>query len=127
MNAPRHRNLRHLLLTAVAILSALISVAISPSALANHNASELLILPAATGSYSPAKLRLQETRHERHAARWLAQRNRISRDEAARIARRQHGGKVLAVRTVRSDDGRIFYRVKLIRDGRVRIVRISAN
>lgn len=80
----------------------------------------------ANGFYSP-----QQIHHHpsvQRAPRWLAQRRgRITREEAAAIARKRHGGRVLGVKFAQSDDGRGFYRVKMIRDGRVRVVRIPAS
>jgi uncharacterized membrane protein YkoI len=50
----------------------------------------------------------------------------MSPDEAANRAQMMHGGRVLSV-TSRSDDGRRYYRVKLLSRGQVRVVRIDAG
>lgn len=46
--------------------------------------------------------------------------------EAARQARREHGGKVLSV-TRKGDSDNAHYRVKLLNNGNVRVVRIPAK
>lgn len=57
----------------------------------------------------------------------VAQAGLISADTAARRAQSRYGGKVLSVRLVRKGQGAApFYRVKLLSDGNVRVVRISA-
>lgn len=48
----------------------------------------------------------------------------ISPAQAAERARKQHGGKVLSVDLVR---GGAQYRVKIIHNGNVRVVRVPAN
>ncbi len=50
----------------------------------------------------------------------------LSRDEAARRAQRQHGGRVLSVDLLQSDDAPARYRVKLLLDGNVRTVDVDA-
>jgi uncharacterized membrane protein YkoI len=50
----------------------------------------------------------------------------MSADEAADRAQRMHGGRVLSV-TSRSEDGRRYYRVKLLSRGQVQVVRIDAG
>ncbi|MEX1032258.1 MAG: PepSY domain-containing protein [Cellvibrionaceae bacterium] len=55
----------------------------------------------------------------------LKQNKASSAAEAARIAQRRYGGKILKVETERTDDG-VRYRVKILQDdGRVRTVVIS--
>jgi uncharacterized membrane protein YkoI len=51
---------------------------------------------------------------------------RISPAQAAAQARQQHGGKVLDVRLERAGV-RPYYRVKLLKDGTVRSVRVPAD
>lgn len=51
---------------------------------------------------------------------------RISPAQAAARARKQHGGKVLDVRLEHAG-ARPYYRVKLLKDGNVRSVRIPAD
>lgn len=51
---------------------------------------------------------------------------RISPAEAAQQAREQHGGKVLSVDLERGDSAP-QYRVKIIDNGNVRVVRVPAN
>lgn len=51
---------------------------------------------------------------------------RLSPAQAAARARREHGGKVLDVRLERAGL-RPYYRVKLLKDGNVRSVRIPAD
>lgn len=50
----------------------------------------------------------------------------LGRDEAARRAQRQHGGRVLSVDLLQSDDAPARYRVKLLSDGNVRTVDVDA-
>lgn len=50
----------------------------------------------------------------------------ISRERAAHIARERYGGKVLNIRPQRHK-GRNDYRVKLLRDGRVRIINVDGD
>ncbi|MGH8454322.1 MAG: PepSY domain-containing protein [Nevskiales bacterium] len=50
----------------------------------------------------------------------------LSRDEAARRVQRQHGGKVLSVDLLQSDDAPARYRVKLLSDGNVRTIDVDA-
>lgn len=50
----------------------------------------------------------------------------LSRDEAARRAQRQHGGKVLSVDLLQSEDAPARYRVKLLSDGNVRTIDVDA-
>lgn len=49
----------------------------------------------------------------------------ISPGAAARWAQQRYGGRVLGVELVR--DGAPYYRVKLLRNGNVRVVRIAAS
>ena len=55
----------------------------------------------------------------------LAQTQEISAEEAARRAKEQYGGKVLSSRLVDPSDQPAYFRVKLISDGTVRVVRIE--
>jgi len=50
----------------------------------------------------------------------------ISASQAARVARRQYGGKVLAV-ILDADTKAPYYRVKLLSAGRVRVVHVTAT
>ncbi len=50
----------------------------------------------------------------------------LTRDEAARRAQKEHGGRVLSVDLLQSDDAPARYRVKLLSDGNVRTVDIDA-
>lgn len=50
----------------------------------------------------------------------------LGRDEAARRAQRQHGGRVLSVDLLQSDESPARYRVKLLSNGNVRTVDIDA-
>ena len=50
----------------------------------------------------------------------------MSADEAAGRAQSMYGGRVLSV-SPESDGDRRFYRVKLLSDGRVRVVRIDSD
>ena len=55
----------------------------------------------------------------------LAQAQEISAEEAARRAKEKYGGKVLSSRLVEPGDEPSYFRVKLIADGTVRVVRIE--
>jgi len=55
-----------------------------------------------------------------------AEDERLSEAEAAERARAEHGGKVLSVNLVRGEGGEAHYRVKLLQDGSVRVVRVPA-
>ncbi len=48
----------------------------------------------------------------------------LSREQAAQQAQAQHGGKVLSVRLKKIAGKAPHYRIKLIKNGQVRIVRI---
>ena len=50
----------------------------------------------------------------------------VSRDEAAALARQITGGRVLDIQT-EARNGRIVYRIKVLWDGSVRVVRIDAQ
>jgi uncharacterized membrane protein YkoI len=50
----------------------------------------------------------------------------LTRDEAARRAQRQYGGRVLSVDLLQSDDAPARYRIKLLSDGNVRTVDVDA-
>jgi uncharacterized membrane protein YkoI len=50
----------------------------------------------------------------------------LTRDEAARRAQRQHGGRVLSVDLLQSDDAPARYRIKLLSGGNVRTVDVDA-
>ncbi|MDN5850334.1 MAG: hypothetical protein L0H63_11990 [Nitrococcus sp.] len=64
--------------------------------------------------------------HPRAIAPAYAPRNRlISPAQAVRRAQQRYGGRVLSVELVR--DGAPYYRVKLLRNGNVRVVRVSAG
>jgi len=56
----------------------------------------------------------------------VAQAGLLSADEAARRAREKYGGKVLSV-TLVNEGANPFYKVKLISDGTVRVVRVAAR
>lgn len=64
-------------------------------------------------------------RSERLAPGYAPRDRLISPGEAARRARQRYGGRVLGVELAR--DGAPYYRVKLLRDGNVRVVRIPAR
>ena len=52
---------------------------------------------------------------------------KVSKRQAASIARKKYGGKVLNVKTIHSE-GRIVYRVKLLLDaGRVKVVTVKGD
>lgn len=51
----------------------------------------------------------------------------ITREQAAQRARAEHGGKVLSVRLRKPNGRRPFYKVKLLQNGNVRVVRIDAT
>ncbi len=55
----------------------------------------------------------------------LAQNREISAEEAARRAKKKYGGKVLSSRLVDPGDQPPYFRVKLISNGTVRVVRIE--
>ena len=55
----------------------------------------------------------------------LVQNQEISAEEAARRAKELYGGKVLSSRLVDPGDAPAYFRVKLITDGTVRVVRIE--
>jgi hypothetical protein len=55
----------------------------------------------------------------------LAQTQGITAEEAARRAKEQYGGKVLSSRLVDPGDQPAYFRVKLISEGTVRVVRIE--
>ena len=55
----------------------------------------------------------------------LAQNQEITAEEAARRAKEKYGGKVLSSRLVDPGDKPPYFRVKLISDGTVRVVRIE--
>ena len=55
----------------------------------------------------------------------LVQNQEISAEEAARRAKKLYGGKVLSSRFVDPGDEPPYFRVKLISDGTVRVVRIE--
>ena len=50
-----------------------------------------------------------------------------NREQAIELALQQSGGagKVLGVRTIKNKNGRTFYAVKVLSDGRVRVIRIK--
>ncbi|HHJ20277.1 MAG TPA: hypothetical protein ENJ84_10720 [Gammaproteobacteria bacterium] len=52
--------------------------------------------------------------------------HQISREGAARIARQRFGGRILDIRP-RAQDGRKDYRVKMLREGRVRVFDIDGK
>ena len=62
----------------------------------------------------------------RNAAR-VAERGLISSDEAVKRARKRFGGKVLSVRLESPPNAAPYYRVKLLSNGHVRVVRIPAS
>ena len=55
----------------------------------------------------------------------LVQAQQISAEEAARRAKEKYGGKVLSSRLVDPGDKPAYFRVKLISEGTVRVVRIE--
>lgn len=57
----------------------------------------------------------------------LTQSKRISAEEAARRAQSRYGGKVLSIELRQTPDGKPYYRVKLLSNGDVRVVRIDAT
>ncbi|MCO6441913.1 MAG: hypothetical protein J5I81_12720 [Nitrococcus mobilis] len=64
-------------------------------------------------------------RSERLAPGYAPRDRLISPAEAARRAQQRYGGRVLGVELAR--DGAPYYRVKLLRNGNVRVVRIPAG
>lgn len=50
----------------------------------------------------------------------------LSRDDAARRAQRQYGGRVLSVDLLQSNDAPAKYRVKLLTEGNVRTIDVNA-
>lgn len=57
----------------------------------------------------------------------LAQSERISAREAARIAQEQYGGKVLSVELRQPQNAPPYYLIKLLTNGNVREVRVRAE
>jgi len=55
----------------------------------------------------------------------IVQTQQISAEEAARRAKEKYGGKVLSSRLVDPGDKPAYFRVKLISEGTVRVVRIE--
>ena len=51
----------------------------------------------------------------------------LSPSEAISIAEQQYGGKVLSIELIRSEGSPSYYRIKMISNGKVRIVRINAT
>ncbi len=51
----------------------------------------------------------------------------ISAEEAGRLAKEQYGGRVLSVDLVTQQGEDAYYRVKLISEGTVRVVRVAAE
>ncbi len=56
----------------------------------------------------------------------LSDRAQISRERAADIARKRYDGRVLDIRPQR-DKGRKDYRVKILREGRVRVLDVDGK
>lgn len=67
----------------------------------------------------------RDERHDR-SERKGSRKGILSRDEAARSAQRQYGGRVLSVDLLQSEDAPARYRVKLLSDGNVRTVDVNA-
>jgi uncharacterized membrane protein YkoI len=67
----------------------------------------------------------RDERSERHERR-ESHKGVLSRDEAARRAQRQHGGKILSVDLLQSEDAPARYRVKLLSEGNVRTIDVDA-
>ena len=64
---------------------------------------------------------------QHHGAYEIDNFQKVSQRQAASMARKRHGGKVLDVKTIRSE-GRVVYRVKLLLDsGRVKVVTINGG
>ncbi len=83
-----------------------------------------------SGLLQPAQARSQvDTQSYRNVAvmRVAAESSTVSPQEAARKAKARYGGKVLSVDLKRSKEGAAYYRVKLLSEGNVRVVRISAE
>jgi uncharacterized membrane protein YkoI len=78
------------------------------------------------------KQRENQGRQERHDGRRQESGRRdshkgvLTRDEAARRAQRQYGGRVLSVDLLQSEDAPARYRIKLLSDGNVRTVDVDA-
>lgn len=104
--------------------------------LANMHASLIKLVAAAVilgGSQAApvhAKQDKQEKRErverEDHSERKHSHKGVLGRDEAARRAQREHGGRVLSVDLLQSEDLPARYRVKLLSNGNVRTVDIDA-
>ncbi len=62
----------------------------------------------------------------RHHERDQDNRAQISRQRAADIARKRYDGRVLDIRPQR-DNGRKDYRVKILREGRVRVLDVDGK
>ncbi|HXG28051.1 MAG TPA: PepSY domain-containing protein [Nevskiales bacterium] len=66
-------------------------------------------------------------RHGDDERRWESRKGVLSRDEAARRAQREHGGRVLSVDLLQPDDAPARYRIKLLsNNGNVRTVDVDA-
>lgn len=62
-----------------------------------------------------------------HDIWYSASQQLLSPEEAARKAQSEHGGKVLGVELREPNDKPPFYRVKLMKKGKVRIMRVRAT
>lgn len=77
----------------------------------------------ATQAYAKPDKRERAERSEQHRQ---SHKGVLSRDDAARRAQRQYGGRVLSVDLLQSDDAPARYRIKLLTEGNVRTVDINA-
>ncbi len=86
------------------------------------------LLIAATFSLGMSSMTAQAAGHRAplESALQLAD-NQISAKQAARIAQRQNGGRVLSVKLKNAGSGNAYYAVKLIKNGKVSIVNVPAN
>ncbi len=80
----------------------------------------------ATEVYAKPDKRERDERRSEQSERKGSHKGVLSRDEAARRAQRQHGGRVLSVDLLQSDDAPARYRVKLLSDGNVRTIDVDA-
>jgi uncharacterized membrane protein YkoI len=70
--------------------------------------------------------RAERSEREDRSERKHSRKGVLGRDEAARRAQRQYGGRVLSVDLLQSDDLPARYRVKLLSNGNVRTVDVDA-
>lgn len=82
------------------------------------------LMAMAAGSAQPPPFADRGTEHK---GLLIAKDRRVSAQEAARAAQARYGGKVLSVKMKQPPGERPYYRVKLLSNGHVRVVRIDAG